>query len=255
VIRRIVLIVLATVFLLVGFLLVIGGGAVMAITGSDDTLQSGLHRVSTASTALVTPIANISNTTGTTETLGQPDLRLALSGSSRPTFVGIGPADAVDQYLAGAAVDRVRDLEVDPFRLVTTPVPGTAKPAAPDSQNFWVARDSGPDPTLTWNVTDGNYRLVIMNADATPAVATDASVALRVPHLFAIGLGLLVAGGVLALIGIAVLVVALLSGRSRRPATPVGAPGPWTAPPPPVQPPPPAQETERPTSAVPKHLQ
>ena len=221
--RRVVLSVFGVVLLVAGFCLAIAGGAVMAITGSDNRISTGTERLSTPSTALVTEIADISDTAGTADTLGQPDLRLSLSGTAASSFIGVGPADAVDRYLAGAPIERVNDFNLDPFRLDTTPIAGTARPGAPDAQSFWVARGTGADPSLNWKITDGRYRLVLMNADGSPNVAADARVQLTVPHLFAIGIGVLVAGSVLLLLGVLLLVMGLRTPR-RRAAVGFGGP-------------------------------
>src|SRR3954471_15122086 len=152
--KRVVLSVFGVVLLVVGFCLAIAGGAVMAITGSDNRISTGTERLSTSSTALLTEIADISDTDGTADTLGQPALRMSLSGTVAPTFIGVGPADAVDRYLAGAPIEQVNDFDLDPFRLNTTPIAGTAQPNAPDTQSFWVADGTGSDPSLNWKITD-----------------------------------------------------------------------------------------------------
>ena len=239
-VRRVVLGVVGAFLLIVGLCLAVAGGLIMAITGSDDTIRTGSEPLSTTSTALVTEVADISGTGGTADAFSQPDLRLALSGSNGPAFVGIGPAADVDRYLAGTSIERVDDFRLDPFRLRTTPVAGTARPAAPDAQSFWVARSTGTNPTLDWKITDGRYRLVLMNADAAPGVAVDARVELRVPHLFGIGIGILVAGLVLLPFGVLFVVLAARTGRHPTPvafgAAPAtgqwpGHPGPGDGPP------------------------
>jgi hypothetical protein len=251
-VKRVILLVFGSVLMIIGLLVALGGGAVMAITGSDNTLQSGSQRLSTPTSALVTPVTNISHTAGATDDLGQPDLRLSLTGAPNPTFVGVGPADAVDRYLAGAQFEQVNDLEFDPFRLITSTVPGTGRPVPPSTQTFWVAQASGTDPAINWKVTNGSYRLVIMNASGGPGVVTNGNVALRVPHLFAIGVSLLVGGLVVGLLGVLLLVLGLRSGRSRRPAVPPTSPGPWPGGGPPAQAPPPAQEGSSPAPSLQK---
>ena len=57
--RRVVLIVLGGVLLALGALTAIGGGALMALFGSSDTLNSGVQQVSTPTRALVSPVAAI----------------------------------------------------------------------------------------------------------------------------------------------------------------------------------------------------
>src|SRR5205823_6492825 len=119
-----------------------------------------------------------------------------------------GPAAAVDRYLTGVAIDKVTRFELDPYRLETTRHDGTTQPAAPNQQTFWTSQATGTNPTLTWKVTDGSYRIVLMNVDASPGVAVDARASLNIPHLFAIGVAVL-AGG---LIGVAVGIVLFVVG-------------------------------------------
>jgi hypothetical protein len=78
-----------------------------------------------------------------------------------------------------------------------------------------VATASGSHPALTWTVTSGSYRLVVMNTDAAAPVAFAGGLALTLPHSFAIGIGLLIGGIVLILIGIALIVL----GARARPAS------------------------------------
>jgi hypothetical protein len=179
----------------------------MALFGTDSTMTSGVHRVSTQTSALVTALDDIKNTKGFATTVDKPTLRLSIPTADRPVFIGIGRAADVDRYLAGAAVDKVTDLDVDPFRLKTVRQEGTARPTPPAEQTFWVARASGPDPSMSWKISDGSYRLVVMNADASTGVGVNGRFALTVPHLFAFGVGILVGGVVVALIGVVLLVV------------------------------------------------
>ena len=118
-------------------------------------------------------------------------------------FVGIGPAAAVDRYLAGAAhaeVDDVRDGDV-----VLRERPGDRALPAPSAQTFWVASTQGPGrQQLTWKATGGRWSAVVMNADAAPGVDVDVRVGAKVGALpwiavatIGVGLLLVVGGGVL----------------------------------------------------------
>jgi hypothetical protein len=131
----------------------------MAIFGSNNTLTSGVHRVATPTSALVTAMNDIKDTNGFAIAVGRPTLRLSLTGTGHNVFIAIGPAAAVDRYLAGAAVDKVTDLDADPFRLTTVRRDWTARPALPQAQTFWTAQASGPSATLNWKISDGSYRL------------------------------------------------------------------------------------------------
>jgi hypothetical protein len=140
-------------------------------------------------------------------------------------FIGIGPASAVERYLANAPIDRVTDFDVDPFRLTTEPRAGTARPAPPGEQSFWTVRADGTNATVDWKITDGSYRLVVMNADGSPNVAATSAVALTIPHLFGIALGALIGGVVLALVGILLVILGARTRPDRAPPRgPVGQP-------------------------------
>jgi len=192
----------------------IGGGALMALFGSADTLSSGVQHVATPTHALVSPAGSIQGTSGAQTVLGSVRLRITATpaGTGHQLFLGIGPASAVDRYLRGASYDVATDVSVAPFHLTLARHPGTATPAPPGSQTFWVAKASGSHPTLTWTVTSGSYRVVAMNTDAAAPVAFAGGLDLTIPHSFAIGIGLLIGGIVLILIGIVLIV---LGARAR----------------------------------------
>ena len=212
--RRVVLFVLGGVLLVVGALAAIGGGALMVLFGSDNTLDSGVQQVSTPTRALVSPAGSIQGASGAQTVVGSVRLRITAtpSGTGQHLFLGIGPASAVNKYLRGASYDVATDVSVTPFHLTLARHRGTATPPPPGSQSFWVARASGAHPTLTWTVTSGSYRVVVMNADAAAPVAFAGGLALTIPHSFGIGIGLLIGGIVLILIAITLIV---LGARAR----------------------------------------
>ena len=91
----------------------------------------------------------------------------------------------------------------------------------------WMGDRVGPRRALTWIVTSGSYRVVAMNSGAAAPVAFAGGFDLTIPHLFAIGIGLLVGGIVLLLAAIALIVLGARAGP-RPPSRPVPdmAPGP-----------------------------
>jgi hypothetical protein len=220
--RRVVLIVLGSLLLVIGALAAIGGGALMALFGSNNTLSSGVQHVSTPTRALVSPASSIQGTSGAQTVLGNVRLRITATptGTGHQLFLGIGPASAVNRYLRGASYDVATDVSVAPFHLTLARHRGTATPAPPESQSFWVAKASGNHPTLTWTVTSGSYRVVAMNTDAAAPVTFAGGLDLTIPHSFAIGIGLLIGGIVLILIGV-VLIVLGARARPRPPSQPV----------------------------------
>jgi uncharacterized protein DUF4389 len=123
--------------------------------------------------------------------------------SSRPVFVGIAPADAVDGYLAGVAHARVDASggQTSGLRVAA----GGAPITPPAAQQFWVATASGAGTrTLTWKTRSGNWRVVALNADGTREVASDLSIGATFPHLATLGVGALGAG----------ILILLLSGAA-----------------------------------------
>jgi len=212
-INRVLAIAVGLVLALGGAVVAFAGGALMFLLGSDSTLTTGQEQVTTSTSALVTPIDDIAGTRGVTAALGAPVLRVSATGTSRQVFIGVGPAAAVDSYLAGAAIDRVRDLELDPFALRSDRREGSARPGSPEAQTFWLAKGSGTNPSLNWKIRDGSYRLVVMNSDASPGVSIDGRFGLTVPHLFGFGISALVGGAVATFIGVLLFVFGLRTPR------------------------------------------
>jgi hypothetical protein len=120
------------------------------------------------------------------------------SDSARPVFIGIGPAGAVERYLANVPREQVNDIGDSG----QTRLPGRASPAPPAAQRFWVARASGAgEQALRWKVRDGSWRAVVMAADGSRGVDADLSIGATVPDLGWISGGLLGVGALLLLAG------------------------------------------------------
>jgi hypothetical protein len=152
------------------------------------------------------------------DVVGDPRVRVSVAapGSEADLFVGIGPAAAVDRYLAGAPIDEVTDFEIDPFELNRRPRPGSTRPAPPAGEDFWVAEGSGGNTAaLDWKLRDGEYRLVLMNADGSRPVAADGEVKLSLPHVAGIAWASTGVGLLLLLGGTAGIVLAIRGRRSR----------------------------------------
>jgi hypothetical protein len=202
--RRVATVVGACVALL-GALLALAGGGLLALFGTGSVAWTGRHDLATPTSALVSGTASI-DTGGFVNSLGSARIKIdAQAAGGHRVFVGVGPARDVERYLAGAATDEVTDFDASPFRsgytIHTRRHPGTAIPAPPARQSFWIARGSSRGPTaVDWKVRDGRYRVVVMNADGGRGVATQTRFAVSVPYVFGLGLGLLI-GGVLVLAG------------------------------------------------------
>lgn len=152
--------------------------------------------------------------------------RVRLSGESQTSgkelFLGIGPKREVEEYLNGVDHDVLVDFEVDPFRAEYRDEPGARMPEMPGSQPFWAAVG---ERRLEWDVAEGNWVAVAMNADASRGVIADVSAGAKTglvlwAALIVLGLGVLF-GGVAAL-----LIVLGLRGRHVPPApAPEASPG------------------------------
>src|SRR5947199_10191574 len=191
----------------IGSLLAIGGGGVLAAFGTDGSLASGPHLLSTPASAVVSPIASIKHTADVTTIVGQPTLRISarpVQGTGR-VFVGIGRAADVERYLAGVSTQDVTSLSVDPYTITGTLHGGRATTQPPSTQRFWVAQASSTRAAaIDWKIRDGQYRVVIMSANGHRGFATTTGFGITVPNIadYAIAgliLGLLMAGGGTAL--------------------------------------------------------
>jgi hypothetical protein len=198
-----------------GALIAAAAAAVLIQGGTDGTIESDRGPISTPTAALVSGTATIDDTAEIAEVIGDTEVHVSADRAigERPVFVGIGPADAVDRYLKGAPVERVDDLEVEPLALSTTTRPGSRKPEPPVRQDFWVAKSTGPgEASIDWEVRDGDYKLVVMNADGSRGVEADAMFGVDIPFLPALALGVLIVGGIAVIAGTAV--VARRPGRA-----------------------------------------
>jgi hypothetical protein len=120
------------------------------------------------------------------------------SDSPRPVFVGIGPAGAVEAYLANVPRDELRDLG----DVARTPLGGTAIPAPPQDQTFWVAQTTGSgEQDVRWKPRDGDWRAVVMAAEGGRGVDAELSVGATFPDLDWVSGALLGGGAVLLLVG------------------------------------------------------
>jgi hypothetical protein len=229
---RVIAIVAAVFLLLIGAALAIGGGALMAVFGTDGEASTAKAPVTTSTAAVVTDITEIRNTNDVADALGTPITSFAADGGNASgLFVGIGPASDVDRFLSGVAIDQVVDLSVDPYSLDLSRRDGPQTTASPPAdQKFWVASASGTTGLdLSWQVQDGDYRVVLMNVDGAAGVQSQLGIGLGLSGMFGLALGLLIGGAVLIVLAIALLV--FTRPRLAPPAYPGGYPPAGNGPP------------------------
>jgi hypothetical protein len=127
------------------------------------------------------------------------------SESDRALFVGVAPAADVARYLGGVEHSVVTSLERRPRY---AQVSGGAPATPPGEQEFWATSTSGlGEQTLEWAPEDGDWRIVVMNADGSRGVAAELAIGAELDPLLWIGIGLLAAGAVFA--GAAALLITL----------------------------------------------
>ena len=237
---RIVLIVLGSIGVLVGLALLVGGGWLLWA----DRTQRDDGYLATPTERFATPTYALTRTRLEVDTHGEGWVlndnwlgKIRIRGNSvgsKTLFMGIGPQAEVSRYLGDVAHANVQDIDFDPFRATYLPVSGGSPDAPPTEQSFWAASASGVGTqTLTWKVRDGDWSVVVMNADASRGVAADIDLGAKLSYLLWVAIGLLI-GGVLVTGGSAALIVLAARRPSRGPPAEGRTPAP---PPPPPEPP------------------
>lgn len=218
---RIVLIVLGSIVALLGLGLASGGGFLLwadRTQREDGYVTTSTERFATSTYAVtrerIDADAGGSDWIWNDNWLGTVRIR-GEGAAAKPLFIGIGPQAAVAGYLGGVAHADVEDINFDPFRVDYRQIPGSAPRQPPTAQNFWAASASGEGmQTVTWKVRDGEWSVVLMNADGSRGVVADVDVGAKLSFLLWVAIGLLI-GGVLVLgAGVALIV---LAARTRPP--------------------------------------
>jgi hypothetical protein len=139
-------------------------------------------------------------------------VRLAVESSAdKPVFVGIARTSDVSDYLRGTSYTSVTDVDYSPFHASyrNGDHGGDRRPALPADQGFWAASVHGSGTqTLAWDLEDGDWSIVVMNADGSRGVDTNISAGAKVPFLGTLGwvslggaLVLLITAGTLVYLG------------------------------------------------------
>ena len=225
--RRTTMIGLGTVLVVVGLVLIVNFG-LASLAHSPAFRDHNLtdpFTIEVPSRAVVTDDIELLRWNTMPDFVTPDDVRVeGVAAGSGSLFMGIAPTDAVARYLDGVAHDEITEWDSkqdDIEYVVYTRNEGAADPAAPGTEDFWVASVSGSgELALDWSIESGEWALVIMNADGSPGVAADVRFGVAtLPVLLPIGLATLAVG-----------LVALISGGrviTSLPARPDAAPR-WT---------------------------
>jgi len=222
--RSIALVVTGSLATLLAVGLLAGGGLALwgnAQKDSDGYLSTNTHQFEGGTRALATENLDVDLDAGDlvldTEDLGKVRLEVE-SRNDKPVFVGIARTSDVDNYLAGVSHTTITDVDTSPFDANYDDHAGDRHPVAPADSHIWAASEHGSGKqTLHWDIEDGDYSVVVMNADGSPGVDADVNAAANIPFLDEIGWTALGSGGFVMAIGIALLVMGI-----RRPGNPTG---------------------------------
>jgi hypothetical protein len=217
----------AVAALFAGLLLALGGLALYGDSQKDDHgyLTTDAQQFEAGTRALTTENLDI-DLDGAEALMDEDDfgeVRLAVEArTDKPVFVGIARTDDVTDYLSGVSRTEITDVNTGPFDVDSIDYgsddrAGGERPTPPARSNIWVASAHGSGPqTLDWDIEDGDWSVVVMNADGSRGVDTDISAGAKVPYLEELGWTLFGTGAFTLAFGIAL--IALGARRPNRPS-------------------------------------
>src|SRR5215210_544496 len=193
-------------------LLLIGGLALWGDSQKDDDgyISTSTHQFEAGTRALATENLDVDLDAGDwlmdATDLGKVRLQVQ-SRDDKPVFVGIARTSDVEDYLAGVSHTTVTDVDTSPFDADYYDHAGSRKPVAPADSQIWTASEQGSGKqTLNWEIEDGDYSVVVMNADGSRGVDADISTGANVPFLDELGWTAIGSGGFVMIFGIALMV-------------------------------------------------
>jgi hypothetical protein len=217
---RIIAIIVGVLVALPAIGLFIGGGvlgvAYLSERGDDGYFDETLDRIASPTAAITTGDVDLRADPGPPDwvfDLVDATVRIqARAQDSADLFVGIGPTAEVEAYLADVAREEITNVDAGGDVDYRT-IPGKTVPAPPGAQAFWAASVSGMDEELIWDLVEGEWTAVLMNADGAPGIVADVTVGLRSGAILGVAIVLLLIGSVLLSIAVAIILIA-----ARRPA-------------------------------------
>jgi hypothetical protein len=212
--------------LVAGSILLLGSVAVGfaggALAVADHALRDADGYLMSDTTALTTSTYALASTSVEVHADAPPalmperllgDLKVTADGGQTPTFVGIARTLDANAYLRGVEHATVTDFTGGP---VYDTSGTTAPPVPPTQSNIWVVRSSGSgSQQIVWPVTEGDWTLVVMNADGSHGVQAQVAAGVTVPALDWLAPTLLATGAVGLLLGALLVTVALRTGAPR----------------------------------------
>ena len=232
---RIVALVIGALLLVPGLGLLLGGGMLLwadwsgrsdgFVVSPDEVFTSQGYALESERIDLQTDAdwLPISAALGTT--------RVEVTGPGQDeVFVGIAPVADATAYLGDVQRTVIDDLGFDQPGSRADERPGGAPSGPPAEQDIWTAQASGPGTQqLSWEPAEGDWMLVVMNADGSAGLLVEARVGAEFPALTAIAWGVLIGGVLLTAIAVLLITVGIRTEQDRRPPPPA-APGAVPAP-------------------------
>jgi hypothetical protein len=214
----------------------LAGGALFWLDGEKDAdgyLNTGKHAYTAKTAALTTENLDV-DLDGAEWVFDADDdfgkVRLAVeSENGKPVFVGVAPTEKVDQYLRGVAHTTMKDVEYDPFDADYRDHAGARRATPPAESRIWTESatvGATGSRELAWDVDEGDWSIVVMNADGSPGIAADVDAGAKLPYLDEIAWSALGTGGFLLLTATGLLVLAF---RPRKRGPGLGEPLPAAA--------------------------
>ena len=172
-----------------GVLSVLLGSALAATFGPDDEIGTGPHRLSTRGQAIVTAPEALA--------WAGPQVQLTVDAADpgRSLFLGVAHDVDVRDFLNGAPHTRIDTIAI-PWRVTTTPIPGTGFPKGePSEVGWWFAQSQGRGTaSVTWRLPDTAADVVILDPLGGDGLVVDVTAAVVAPGVFVVGLALVVLG-------------------------------------------------------------
>jgi hypothetical protein len=224
---RIALMVTGALTALFAASIMLGGG--LALYGEiekDDQgyLTTETHRFAAETRALATENLDVNLGDGDwvvqAGDLGKVRLE-AESRDGKALFVGIARTSDVESYLSGVPHTTVHDVQAGPFESFDagyTRHAGQRHPVSPEHAGIWAASNQGAGrQAVDWEIEDGEWSVVVMNADGSLGVDADISAGADIPFLNELGWVALGSGSFVLVLGIGLIVLG-----ARRPNDPSG---------------------------------
>lgn len=192
---------------MVGLGLIVGAIAgLVQDRDADDYFVTDADRFERSSFAITSEATDIlTSAPGWVADLVLDPVDVKVSGSSNTSsniFLGIASSSDLESYLTNVTYDEVDGVRFEGSAVDYTHHSGTSTPGRPGDQNFWATSVSGSGvQTLNWSVEQGDWSVVVMNADGSAGVDTDLVRGVRVSNIVAVMWAALVLGSLSLLVG------------------------------------------------------